>query len=83
MLDQLGLADRLAQECFACRSTASYDPDGKEVMGRGWAFMENMKDTKWDFSLVLVCELLLLKLILESANVTRGKNTRKRFFVKH
>jgi len=55
MLDQLGLADRLAQECFACRNTVSYDPEGKEVMGRGWAFMENMKDTQWDFALVLVC----------------------------
>ena len=53
MLDQLGLADELAQECFACRSTVSYDKDGKEVQGRGWAFMENMKDTQWDFALVL------------------------------
>lgn len=55
MLDQLDLAERLAQECFACRSTVSYDPEGKEVGGRGWAFMENMKDTQWDFALVLVC----------------------------
>lgn len=31
----------------------SYDKDGKEVQGRGWAFMENMKDTQWDFALVL------------------------------
>ncbi|KAG0650715.1 Monooxygenase fmpF [Hyphodiscus hymeniophilus] len=53
MLDQLGLADELAQECFACRSTVSYDKDGNEVQGRGWAFMENMKDTQWDFALVL------------------------------
>ncbi|RDW67826.1 FAD protein [Coleophoma cylindrospora] len=53
MLDQLGLADELAQECFACRSTVSYDPCGKEVTGRGWAFMEDMKDTQWDFALVL------------------------------
>lgn len=53
MLDQLGLADELAQECFACRSTVSYDKDGKEVQGRGWYFMENMKDTQWDFALVL------------------------------
>ncbi|KAF2083875.1 3-propionate hydroxylase [Saccharata proteae CBS 121410] len=53
MLDQLGLADALAQECFACRETVSYDKDGNEVKGRGWAFMEQMKDTKWDFSLVL------------------------------
>lgn len=53
MLDQLGLADELAQECFACRSTVSYDSAGKQVQGRGWYFMENMKDTQWDFALVL------------------------------
>jgi phenol 2-monooxygenase len=53
MLDQLGLADALAQECFACRATVSYDKNGQEVQGRGWHFMENMKDTVWDFALVL------------------------------
>ncbi|TVY93643.1 Eukaryotic translation initiation factor 3 subunit M [Lachnellula willkommii] len=53
MLDQLDLADELAQECFACRDTVSYDKDGNEVHGRGWYFMENMKDTQWDFALVL------------------------------
>jgi phenol 2-monooxygenase len=53
MLDQLGLADALAQECFACRATVSYDKDGNEIQGRGWHFMENMKDTVWDFALVL------------------------------
>jgi phenol 2-monooxygenase len=53
ILDQLGLADELAQECFACRNTVSYDKDGNEVQGRGWYFMEKMKDTQWDFALVL------------------------------
>lgn len=53
MLDQLGLADDLAQQCFACRETVSYDASGAEVHGRGWHFMENMKDTAWDFALVL------------------------------
>lgn len=53
MLDQLGLAEELAQECFACRDTVSYDKDGNEVQGRGWYFLENMKDTQWDFALVL------------------------------
>ncbi|RMZ67051.1 3-(3-hydroxy-phenyl)propionate hydroxylase [Pyrenophora seminiperda CCB06] len=53
MLDQLGLADALAQQCFACRDTVNYDKNGNEVPGRGWAFMEKMKDTKWDFALVL------------------------------
>ncbi|KAI4693612.1 uncharacterized protein J4E84_002185 [Alternaria hordeiaustralica] len=53
MLSQLDLADALAQQCFACRETVNYDKHGNEVEGRGWAFMENMKDTKWDFALVL------------------------------
>jgi phenol 2-monooxygenase len=54
MLDQLGLADALAQQCFACRQTVSYDGRGNEVEGRGWAFMEDMRDTsKWGFALVL------------------------------
>ncbi|KAI4687431.1 hypothetical protein J4E81_008282 [Alternaria sp. BMP 2799] len=53
MLDQLSLADSLAQQCFACRETVNYDKHGNEAEGRGWAFMENMKDTKWDFALVL------------------------------
>lgn len=53
MLDQLGLADDLAQLSFACRSTVSYDSEGHEVHGRGWYFMENMKDTQWHFALVL------------------------------
>lgn len=53
MLDQLSLAEDLAQQCFACRETVSYDANGNEVQGRGWHFMENMKDTHWDFALVL------------------------------
>jgi phenol 2-monooxygenase len=53
MLDQLGLADSLAQQCFACRQTVNYNRHGVEVPGRGWSFMENMKDTTWDFALVL------------------------------
>ena len=39
MLDQLGLADELAQQCFACRQTAAYNAKGEEVTGRGWNFM--------------------------------------------
>jgi phenol 2-monooxygenase len=53
MLDQLGLADQLAQQCFACRQTVNYDKNGKETKGRGWSFMDEMKDSKWDFALVL------------------------------
>jgi phenol 2-monooxygenase len=56
MLDQLCLADELAQQCFACRTTVSYDKSGTEVTGRGWSFMEQMGKeswTQWDFALVL------------------------------
>jgi len=53
MLDQLGLADELAQQCFACRETATYNSKGEEVQGRGWNFLESMRDTAWDFALVL------------------------------
>ncbi|KAI1108117.1 FAD binding domain-containing protein [Nemania sp. NC0429] len=53
MLDQLGLADELLQEAFACRETASYNSRGEEVPGRGWSFMNDMKDTAFDFPLVL------------------------------
>lgn len=42
ILDQMGLADSLVQQCFACRSTVSYDVNGKEIQGRGWYFMESM-----------------------------------------
>lgn len=52
LLDQLDLADELAQQCFACRETVSYR-DGVEVKGRGWSFMEEMRGTTWDFALVL------------------------------
>ncbi|KAI1414015.1 FAD binding domain-containing protein [Hypoxylon sp. FL1857] len=53
MLDQLGLADELLQNCFACRDTVTYDASGQEVHGRGWSFMNRMNDTVFDFALVL------------------------------
>ncbi|TGJ85133.1 hypothetical protein E0Z10_g3642 [Xylaria hypoxylon] len=53
MLDQLGLADELLQEAFACRETVAYNSLGEEVHGRGWSFMNDMKDTAFDFALVL------------------------------
>ena len=52
LLDQLDLADALAQQCFACRETVAYR-DGVEVSGRGWSFMEEMRGSVWDFALVL------------------------------
>ncbi|KAK0836557.1 hypothetical protein LTR03_013570 [Friedmanniomyces endolithicus] len=53
MLDQLGLADELAQQCFACRETVAYNSKGEEVKGRGWTFLEQIDDTAWGFALVL------------------------------
>ncbi|KAI0023766.1 FAD binding domain-containing protein [Xylariomycetidae sp. FL0641] len=53
MLDQLGLADELVQQCFACRDTVAYNAKGEEVHGRGWSFMNEMKGTAFDFALVL------------------------------
>ncbi|KAI2628002.1 FAD binding domain-containing protein [Hypomontagnella submonticulosa] len=53
MLDQLGLAEELLRNCFACRDTVTYDSQGEEVSGRGWNFMNNMKGTVFDFALVL------------------------------
>ncbi|KAL9097918.1 MAG: hypothetical protein Q9165_000244 [Trypethelium subeluteriae] len=55
LLDQLGLAEALAQQAFACRETASYNASGEEVEGRGWDFMRSMGEgkTKWDCALVL------------------------------
>jgi phenol 2-monooxygenase len=53
MLDQLGLVDELLQEAFACRETVGYNARGEEVHGRGWSFMNEMKDTTFDFALVL------------------------------
>lgn len=53
MLDQLGLADELLQDCFACHDTVTYNAQGEEVHGRGWSFMQDMKDTAFDFALVL------------------------------
>lgn len=53
MLDQLGLADELLQNCFACRDTVTYNAHGQEVPGRGWSFMNHMTDTTFDFALVL------------------------------
>ncbi|KAI9709074.1 MAG: hypothetical protein M1820_003520 [Bogoriella megaspora] len=55
LLDSVGLAEPLAQQCFACRETASYDANGEEVEGRGWEFMRTMGEgkTKWDFAMVV------------------------------
>ena len=53
MLDQIGLADDIVQQCCAVRQSAAYDKDGEEVFGRGWSFLEGIEDTKWNFATVL------------------------------
>lgn len=53
LLDQIGLAQDIAQQCFACRTAASFDAEGNEVHGRGWSFLEDISDTKWNFASVL------------------------------
>lgn len=53
LLDQIGLAQEIAQQCFACRTAASFDAEGNEVKGRGWSFLEDISDTKWNFASVL------------------------------
>lgn len=53
MLDQIGLAQEITQQCFACRTAASFDWKGTEVHGRAWSFVEDISDTKWDFASVL------------------------------
>ncbi|KAI1434088.1 FAD binding domain-containing protein [Xylaria sp. CBS 124048] len=53
MLDQLGLADEILQQAFACRETVAYNAKGEEVQGRAWSFINSMKDTAFDFALVL------------------------------
>jgi phenol 2-monooxygenase len=53
MLDQLGLADELAQSCFACRASGTYNAKGESIQKGTWKFMEEVKDTAWDFAFVL------------------------------
>ncbi|KAK5086737.1 hypothetical protein LTR05_003905 [Lithohypha guttulata] len=56
ILDQLGLADDIMQQCVAVRESSAYDKDGKEVFGRGWSFVEQTArdgDTRFGFASVL------------------------------
>jgi phenol 2-monooxygenase len=48
LLDQLGLADELIQQCHVCRESYTYDENGMRVMpGRVWNFIENIDDTRY------------------------------------
>lgn len=53
MLEQIGLGQEIQQQCFACRTAASYNWEGNEVHGRAWSFVEDISDTKWNFATVL------------------------------
>ncbi|KAL3488317.1 FAD binding domain-containing protein [Aspergillus germanicus] len=53
LLDQLGLLDPMLQLGFACRSSVTYKNGEQVIPGRVWTFMENIKDTAFDFTLVL------------------------------
>ncbi|EGX92255.1 2,4-dichlorophenol 6-monooxygenase, putative [Cordyceps militaris CM01] len=52
-LDQLGLVEPMLQLGFACRTSVTYKDGERVVPGRVWTFMENIKDTAYDFALVL------------------------------
>jgi phenol 2-monooxygenase len=46
LLDQLGLADDILQQCHVCREAYTYDERGERVVpGRVWNFIENIDDT--------------------------------------
>ncbi|KAL9112307.1 MAG: hypothetical protein Q9227_003425 [Pyrenula ochraceoflavens] len=53
LLDQIGLADDILQQCSAVKASAAYDKNGQEVFGRGWSFLEDIQDTRWNFATVL------------------------------
>ncbi|KAH7024852.1 FAD binding domain-containing protein [Microdochium trichocladiopsis] len=52
-LDQLDLIEPMLQLGFACRTSVTYKDGERVIPGRVWTFMENIKDTTYDFTLVL------------------------------
>ncbi|KAH7325617.1 FAD binding domain-containing protein [Stachybotrys elegans] len=52
-LDQLDLIDPMLQLGFACRTSVTYKNGERVIPGRVWTFMENIRDTAYDFTLVL------------------------------
>ncbi|OIW31073.1 FAD/NAD(P)-binding domain-containing protein [Coniochaeta ligniaria NRRL 30616] len=52
-LDQLDLIEPMLQLGFACRSSVTYKNGERVIPGRVWTFMESIKDTTYDFTLVL------------------------------
>ncbi|KAL4797127.1 FAD binding domain-containing protein [Aspergillus venezuelensis] len=53
LLDQLGVIEPMLQLGFACRSSVTYKDGERVIPGRVWTFMENIKDTAYDCTLVL------------------------------
>ncbi|KAL4944601.1 hypothetical protein BDV06DRAFT_232853 [Aspergillus oleicola] len=53
LLDQLGVIEPMLQLGFACRSSVTYKDGERLIPGRVWTFMENIKDTAYDCTLVL------------------------------
>ncbi|KAJ5454116.1 2-4-dichlorophenol 6-monooxygenase [Penicillium daleae] len=52
-LDQLDLIQPMLQKGFACRDSVTYKDGIQQIPGRVWTFMENIKGTQFDFTLVL------------------------------
>ncbi|KEY71705.1 hypothetical protein S7711_02934 [Stachybotrys chartarum IBT 7711] len=52
-LDQLDVVDPMLQLGFACRTSVTYKDGERVIPGRVWTFMENIRDTAYDFTLVL------------------------------
>ena len=52
LLDAIGLADDILQQCVAVRTSAAYDSSGKEKKG-AWSFIEGISDTRYAFASVL------------------------------
>lgn len=49
LLDQLGLAEGLVQQCHIVRESYTYNEKGERVIpGRVWNFVENIDDTKYE-----------------------------------
>ncbi|KAK9425224.1 putative 2,4-dichlorophenol 6-monooxygenase [Seiridium unicorne] len=52
-LDQLDVIEDMLQLAFACRRSVTYKDGERVIPGRVWTFMENIKDTTYDFVMVL------------------------------
>jgi phenol 2-monooxygenase (NADPH) len=54
LLSAMGLGDEIEQQCYAVRSSAAFDREGKERTKDGaWGFIEGISDTRYRFASVL------------------------------